>query len=397
VSATTTPAAGLEHAPDALAPPPGNPRFPALDALRGIAALFILFFHAGETGGANAVAFYGGITSRLTVGVPMFFVLSGFLLYRPFVAARLEGRPRPRIRAYARRRALRILPGYWVALTVVALLFGLPQMFGHWERFYGFLQAYDIRWVGGGLGQAWSLDIEIVFYAALPLYALAVARLAGNLPRDRAVRLELAAIALLGAASLISRTMLVHQGRFIVYPLTLPGTYCWFCFGMGLAVVSAALGPGGRGHRIADWIADRPGLCWAAAGALLIGGGLWLPRTFHTYSLPQYAGELLIYGLFSLLLVLPAVLGRDDGGWPRRFLVSPPLAWLGLISYGIYLYHATPLGELATHGATTWLPIGGSLSLLVFSLPVAIAFAAVSYYVVERPFLKLKERRRPSA
>jgi peptidoglycan/LPS O-acetylase OafA/YrhL len=397
MSATATPHAGLEHAPDALAPPPGNPRFPALDALRGIAALLILLFHVGQTSGANAVSYYGGITSRFTVGVPLFFVLSGFLLYRPFVAARLEGRPRPRLRSYARRRALRIIPGYWVALTAVALVLGADQMFEHWWVFYGFLQSYSIQWVGGGIGQAWSLDIELVFYAFLPLYALGVARLTRGWARDRAVRAELLAIGGLGLASLISRTLLVHSGHFIVYPLTLPGTYCWFCGGMGLAVVSAVLGPSGRGHRIADAIADRPGLCWVAALVLLVGGGLWLPRTFHTYSEVQYAGELVIYGAIALLLVLPAVLGRDEGGWPRRLLASAPLAWLGLVSYGIYLYHAAPIGKLSIHGATTWLPFGSFLNLLVLSLPIAIACAAGSYYVVERPFLALKEPRRPSA
>jgi len=166
---------------------------------------------------------------------------------------------------------------------------------------------------------------------------------------------------------------------------------------MGLAVVSAVLGPNGRGHRIADAIADHPGLCWGAALVLLVGGGLWLPRTFHTYSVAQTAAELVIYGAIALLLVLPAVLGCDEGGWPRRLLASAPLAWLGLVSYGLYLYHAAPIGKLSDHGATTWLPFGSFLNLLVLSLPIAITCAAGSYYVVERPFLKLKERRRPSA
>lgn len=359
--------------------------------------MLIVLFHVGQVSGGNAVSYYGGITSRLTVGVPMFFVLSGFLLYRPFAAARLEGRPAPRLRSYARRRALRIIPGYWVALTAIALVLGADQMFGHWWVFYGFLQAYSIERVGGGLGQAWSLDIELVFYAFLPLYALGVTRLTHNWPKQRAVRTELVAIAALGLASLVSRTLIVHSGHLVVYPLTLPGTYCWFCLGMGLAVVSAVLGPSGRGHRIADAIADHPGLCWGAALVLLVGGGLWLPRTFHPYSVAQTAAELVIYGAIALLLVFPAVLGRDEGGWPRRLLASAPLAWLGLVSYGLYLYHAAPIGKLSDHGATTWLPFGSYLNLLVLSLPIAITCAAGSYYVVERPFLKLKERRRPSA
>src|SRR4051794_28824461 len=90
----------------ALAPPPGNPRFPLLDSLRAIAAFAIVFTHSASVVGFNADNWLGQFTARLNVGVALFFLLSGFLLYRPFVHARYTGRAPIRIRDYARRRVL---------------------------------------------------------------------------------------------------------------------------------------------------------------------------------------------------------------------------------------------------------------------------------------------------
>ena len=96
--------------PDVVAPPPGNPRFPLLDPLRAIAALAVVVTHTAELGGFNREHALGAWTVRLDSGVAVFFVLSAFLLYRPFVAARLDGRASPRVLRYARRRALRSCP-----------------------------------------------------------------------------------------------------------------------------------------------------------------------------------------------------------------------------------------------------------------------------------------------
>ena len=143
-----------EQAPDVVKPPPGNPRFPLFDSLRGLAALAIVLTHVGLGSGANYNAAYGVLLARLDIGVTLFFVLSGFLLYRPFVAARLENRPAPRLRDYARRRVLRIVPAYWLALTVLAIWPGLTFTAPRWV-YYGFLQNYDFLWVGGYKESFW--------------------------------------------------------------------------------------------------------------------------------------------------------------------------------------------------------------------------------------------------
>ena len=132
----------------------------------------------------------------------VFFVISGFLLYRPLVAARMAGAPRVRIRDYARRRALRIIPAYWVALTVLAIYPGLPGMFGPdtWV-YYGFGQDYRVSTVTQGIGPAWSLGCEVIFYALLPFLSIALALCASRVSQRHWWWVELAALAVLALAS----------------------------------------------------------------------------------------------------------------------------------------------------------------------------------------------------
>src|SRR4051812_24801424 len=106
-------------APDALSPPEGHPRFALLDSLRGIAALGVVAFHASYFLTARDTV-PGRPLAHLDSGVAIFFVLTGFLLYRPFVAASLGRAPGIPVRVFYWRRFLRIVPGYWVALLVLA-------------------------------------------------------------------------------------------------------------------------------------------------------------------------------------------------------------------------------------------------------------------------------------
>jgi peptidoglycan/LPS O-acetylase OafA/YrhL len=94
------------------------------------------------------------------------------------------------------------------------------------------------------------------------------------------------------------------------------------------------------------------------------------------------------------LLLLPAVVGQREGGGVRRFLAHPVMAWLGLISYAIYLWQTSILQELNAVGALDVLPVGDFFLLAPLALVLTTAVAAVSYYVVERPILRFKDARR---
>jgi len=361
--------------------------------MRALAALSIVLTHTAGVTGFNTDNVFGAFTARLNMGVTLFFLLSGFLLYRPFVAARLEGRPPIAIADYTRRRVLRIVPAYWVALLVLALFVGLPAFWdGPWWRSFSFTQIYWPESTVQGIFPTWTLCIEISFYLALPFLAAGLGRLAG-----RRWKVELALIGALAAASLALRTILQAAGGSYVLQNTLACYLGWFGAGMALAVVSVAYA--GREDDVGPLalLARRPWVAWVAAAVVFVfvSKGLGLSRGFFiVYSDWSYLGEHVLFAVCAALLLAPAIFGDTAGGWLRDALAWRPLAWLGLVSYGIFLYHGPLLIELKERDAEEWLPVGGLLSLTLVTIVLAVACAAASYYLVERPALSFKERRR---
>jgi peptidoglycan/LPS O-acetylase OafA/YrhL len=396
-----------------VAPPPGNPRFALFDSLRGIAVLCIIAFHVSSvTGALNRGLIGDGLAVLGPQALIQFFVISGFLLYRPFVAAHAAGRGVPSVRRYGRRRVLRIVPAYWVALTLLAIFPGIVGVFsGDWWRYYFFLQVYSSDTVGGGIPVAWSLCVEVTFYTLLPLWAIAVR----HAPRGTGPRAwmwtELAGLALVGLGGIAVQ---VAAARNVVSDLTattLLGQCVWLGLGMTLAVASVAAARGQAPRRAVRAIAAHPGLCWIGAGAAFValtlllrpGGLLGIVQTLVQQQPVDKTLAAIALGLaLNALLVLPAVFGEDAGGVPRRILAAAPLAWLGLVSYGVYLYHLAVtevlgLAEDPAHFSASGLDlahrIGHATTPILFVLVVAVtaALAAASYYVVELPFLRRKE------
>jgi peptidoglycan/LPS O-acetylase OafA/YrhL len=387
-------------------PPPGNPRFPLFDSVRGIAVLMVVVVHGGYISGAAQGAWYGDLIARLEFCLPIFFLVSAFLLYRPFVAARVHGRPAPSTRRFFRARALRILPAYWVALTLLTLYPGLPQLWSdHWWAYYGFLSVYDSNWAFGGILPAWSLCIEVAFYLALPLFAAFVMRAGG-------MRREWIAVGALFAAG-VAFNAIVHiaDGDRVdtnLY-LTLPAALHWLALGMALAVASVWLETRPGTPRPIRWVERMPGLAWGLALVLFLFVSLGIgldsesPHLGVTVDSPesttlaQWLAEGILYGLIAALLLLPAVFGDKRGGLPRRVLRNPLLGWIGVISYGIFLWHLPIMAWLANDISNE--PWGDSrmLGITGVGLVLAIACAAASYYAVERPLLRLKRPSRTAA
>jgi peptidoglycan/LPS O-acetylase OafA/YrhL len=403
---------GADAPSPAVAPPPGSPRFALFDAVRGIAVLFIIAFHvASITGTINDATVGRGIIALGNQALILFFVISAFLLYRPFVSARAAGRPLPSVSRYARRRVLRIVPAYWVALTVLAIFPGIVGVFsGGWWRFYGFAQLYSHDRIGQGIPPAWSLCVEVTFYAALPLWAWTVRRLpTGDGPRGW-LGAELGALALAGAAGIAFQ---VAASRHVISDLVaqaLPGQAIWLSLGMALAVWSVH-DQRSEGHsRAVRFVMDHSGLCWlGAAGAgvalsaMVHEGGLFglLVALRAKQAYETTFGSIALTGILAVLVVLPAVFGERGGGLPRRLLRWAPVAWLGLVSYSVYLYHlavaelignttdphfsASGLGLVQhVHHLTT--PV-----LFILTLSGSCVLAGLSYYFVELPFLRRKE------
>jgi peptidoglycan/LPS O-acetylase OafA/YrhL len=386
----------------AVAPPPGNPRFALFDSLRAIAVLAVIAFHVVALSGALDRRVLGDVAAMLgSQGPILFFVISGFLLYRPFVAARAAGAPVPSVAHYARRRVLRIVPAYWLALTALAIFPGIVGVFsGDWWRYYLFLQLYWQDSVTGGIPVAWTLCVEASFYLLLPLWALAVRRLG----------VELVGLALLAAGGAAVQIAAARNAVSDLLATTLLGQCTWLALGMALAVASVRAER--REPRPARLVADHPGLCWLGAGAafagltaiLRPGGAFGIVRALAAEQPFAKTIAAIALGLvLNCLLVAPAVFGERAGGIPRRVLGAAPLAWIGLISYGMYLWHLTIAELLARPSAPEHFSAGGldlaakidhltTVVLFVLTLVATTAMAAASYYLVELPFLRRKER-----
>lgn len=398
----------------AVAPPPGNPRFPLFDSLRAIAVLAVLVFHVTSITNLNADGFVGDVFGVLgDVGLTLFFVISGFLLYRPFVAARARDAPMPSVGRYARRRLLRIVPAYWLALTLLSLYPGISGVFSpDWWRYYLLLTLYSHRTLVNGIPVAWTLCVEVSFYVVLPLWA----RMARGWRPASGNRAWLASeLSSLGCLALFGIVIQVLSSRHLVSGTiadSLLGECVWFALGMALAVLSVADARGELSQRLTMIIAKRPGLCWIAAGTCLLGlAALLRPGSVLNILLQietkqpygRTLGAIALTSAMMVLLVSPAVFGADAGGAPRRFLRIRPVAWLGLISYGVYLWHLPIALWLASSNSSQFSAAGLGLlgaihalqtpSLLLLTLVVSVGAAATSYYVVELPFLRLKERR----
>jgi peptidoglycan/LPS O-acetylase OafA/YrhL len=373
--------AGIAEAAPNLTPPPGNPRFPLFDSLRAIAALSVFLGHT-VTG---TLLFAQHQHQHLFIvgaqaadqGVAIFFLISGFLLYRPFLVARRGGR-KVRLADFAWRRTLRIVPAYWVALTLFIVAGVVSGVTAHnWWIFYGFGQTYSSRTISSGIGAGWTLCVEVTFYVFLPFFATAAARLSHE---RMSVRGDVVLLIVLSIASLAFRGEFNSASDFATVA-SLPGTFVWFALGMGLAI--ASISAQGRADR--SWftrvVAERPAAFWLAAAL----GSVLLYQLIHNR--PSDAEKLIghgLYGLIALCILLPGVFGDTDGGVPRRVLRLRALAWIGLISYSFYLYHTIVIDELVKHVSHQYAVV------FVISGLLTCVIAAASYYVVERPMMRLR-------
>lgn len=335
---------------------------------------------------------------HLNVGVSVFFVLSGFLLFRPFVRAHLADEPAPATGRYLVRRLVRIFPAYWLALAVSTWLLHLQlgDWWGH-LRFYGLLQIYWGDTVLGGLTQAWSLCTELSFYLFLPLWAAALRRVRGSVEaRARAHLLGCAALYVVG----IGFRAELRAGHHAVGYAWLPANCDLFALGMALAVAHAAgqvrgRAPGG----VLRTLGEVPVAAWLAALCCYAGVvSLHYPYGFDPPTVFQELGREVLFGLVAVLVVAPGVVGDQDRSFVRRALRWRPLWALGVVSYGIYLWHLTMVERLVPHlggsgvdGVGIGAGIGRHPSLVVLVVVAAAAttaVAAASWFGLERPLLR---------
>jgi peptidoglycan/LPS O-acetylase OafA/YrhL len=388
----------------ALTPPPGNPRFALMDSIRGVAILLVVLNHVSALAGDWSAHGWGRLALYADAGVTVFFVLSGFLLYRPFVVAHAGQRAAPRVSDYLRRRVLRVVPAYWLALTILAVWPGIAGAFsGDFWRYYFFLQIYEQGTFHLGIASAWSLCVEVAFYLLLPLFAATVATIVSRRARRRWWEVDLFATAAFAAVGLISVALVSLYNLPLPRLLySFPATTEWFAMGMALAIATVAFEGRERKSRVLRLLAAYPGLAWILAAGAFAFAVYPFDIRLQTPTAAIYVANRAALGVAALLIVVPAAF--EGRGLLRRLLASRWLSWIGLISYGIFLWHLSLAAWLAGYrfpgddgpGLSILRHVPHALKtpvLFVTTFGLSCLAAAASYYLVELRFLRLKERR----
>ncbi|MBD3945320.1 acyltransferase family protein [Nocardioides ganghwensis] len=372
--------------------------FPALDSLRAVAAIAVLATHAAFWAGAYARPVWGTPLSRLDVGVAVFFVLSGFLLSRPWIARHRAGLPPPSTLHYVWKRALRLAPVYVV--TVVAALTLLPDNrgagAGQWLTTLLLADIYVDDQLPDGLTQMWSLSTEVAFYVVLPgLMWLALARVRHR-GRDRlwAVTAGMALVSVVWLMDLSVR----WDGGGTMIRLWLPSYLVWFAVGIVLASCDVrSRADDGSTDRLTDRVTAvlremgrSPGLCWLAAGALLVIASTPLagPADLTPTTLGAALTKNLLYAAIAGLVILPGVFAPPEGRFVR-VLSLPAFRHVGHLSYGIFCVHLILL-ELIADWRDMPLFEGRGLELFVLTLAASLVVSEVLHRLVERPALRLR-------
>ena len=368
----------------------------ALTGLRGVAAVFVFLYHYE--------ALHPGIRLDLLipwvgavfqfplglgfVGVDLFFVLSGFLLTLPFARAALELGPKPDLPRYFKRRFLRVFPAYYAQLFIILLVGAWflswraqtpPTLIAH------LLMFFNIGWapVTPMVGVWWTLPVEMGFYLLLPLLA----------PFMRLNRWPWALLAGLTITVLYRAWAAAHFGAesttaAFLAASQLPGSLAEFMFGATAAIATQSFLLKQKSQPAA-WLLD-----------LMVVAGLVLPA-FWLWQVVLASGAEYWRGHWSMLAspvviglcLSVAVLGVYWGSRIGHFLFANRFVYfLGLISYSLYLWHFVVMQQVQFVAGASYASLPHVIKFPL-SLGCVLAVASLSYYLIERPFYRLKSYR----
>ncbi|MCS3781409.1 peptidoglycan/LPS O-acetylase OafA/YrhL [Tsukamurella ocularis] len=331
--------------------------------------------HAAFWGGDFTPDALGAAYARLETAVPVFFALSGFLLVRPWIRARAGGAP-PDVRRYLVARAWRVVPGYWVVVTVVYLIYlwrpdGSPHGHGWvaYLRHLTFTQIYSVGYVHTGLTQMWSMCVEVAFYLALPLLGL-------WLMRTRRAWTVPAVMVAVSAAWLVLATATEIFGK------TARSWPPAFAAAFAAGIVVALLVDRVRLPRL-------PLLLAAAVAYAVLLTPLAGPIDLRLPTPAQGVTKFLLEALIGGLLVAAFATG------PSRALGSRPMVWLGSISYEFFLIHVIVM-EFVVLDLFGWSLFEGSTwTIVAVTTAITIVLAWGLHVGVER--FRAAVTQRPAA
>ncbi|MBC8135138.1 MAG: acyltransferase [Fibrella sp.] len=374
-----------------------------LDVLRAIACLMVVFYHSAVNIGVFPYVIWG------FCGVHLFFVLSGYLLAVPYCKALLAGTPLPDVRTFYLRRFIRVLPPYFVALALFVAIRNISHLnvpsvkniVSH--LFLVFNYGSDVEFFSIN-PVFWTLAIELQFYLFLPLFMASLSWFV-NMSKTRRTTTVLGGLILLLLVGIVSRTVEFywHSGNlsggndaikfksFLSY-LDL--------FAAGMLVAFFKHLP--EGHFLRRFAPLRMVGCGIV---LIVAANLWLTMRGHydwltvsEVSTAVFFPVLVATGFAFILL--SHVLAPEQ---TTRFLHIPVLAWVGRISYSVYLYHVglqVVLWQIfGWQRYITSFPILALVNALT-TLPIVLLISYGLYRMVEEPslnWMNALQKRKPPA
>lgn len=359
-----------------------------LDILRALAALYVLAGHAYLLSG-SAIGFHDRNPVRLAIntggaGVWLFFALSGYLIATPFLSALLSAEPLPDGASYARRRALRIFPAYWLAFAAI-LAFGLApgasvsagQVAVHGALLHNLVPGEEQAIFFG----SWTLTLEVLFYATVPVVAWLARR---RWPRPVSFRALSVGVLAAWASSIVFVAVvpsLVTGEHQLWLRILFPSMLSMFCPGV-LVAIAVQASRSGAAPRWLTLIAQHRRSSLVAVVVLAVGGALGAT----VVPIRLYDASRQLFAVASGIALVLAITR------PPLRLGGRLLGWLGLISYGIYLWQGVIIYVLERHERAIPLHHTGPVAYVVhvgYVLGLTVPLAWLSWRLVERPAIRL--------
>ena len=306
----------------------------------------------------------------------LFFVISGFVIYRPWSAADATGRPTPDVGRFYRSRLLRVLPLWWVALAAYLAVHGTGPLDGprDWILTLLLLQITESSIRYAVIGPAWALSVEWLFYLCVPVYAVVVAHLRRRVaPHRSALAFQVGALLPVAVVAAVVEPLRPLLGILV---------------GMAFAVLDVRRHLGRPLPAVLRALAS-PWVALAATAAAWVLLAIYPYRSGLSVQWVEQDLRLLLFWIVvAVVWFVPVAFGRPTGV-ARRGLAVGWLVAASQLTFGIYLWHDLVLSEIVERlgrDANVW-------SVLYLTFLGSLVLATLTFVVVERPLMALRDRQ----
>ena len=388
-------------------------RLAGLEGPRGIGCLCVILVHVSVHSAPNVLA--ATRIDFLGQALTFFFVLSGFLLYLPYVKRLSQRREMPSTRTYLKHRVLRVFPAYLVIFLIVNFILRIAYI----ENPYNLSWADSLAATGmitdpldllaqltltqslfpstlqTGINPAWSLTTEWGFYLILPLIGACLHAASGRIRRPFLAALWPALVLLIiGVATNVVVGILQHayfpddilagywgDNWVAVLSRSFPALADTFAFGMVAAVIYVALTDGALAR-------------WSTARLLAIASAVMMIGLFGSFALfifnPRHLATVFAFASCALIILIVAPLARGEDSLVAKIVDWRPLKHIGTISLSTYLWHYPVLLVVERAGLKVGDDfVGISVAFAIVAI-ITIALGSVTYRLVELPAMRLR-------